>query len=493
MKKTLLLSSILIAAVPTALAEYVTLGDGTEYTLDALSQIAESGVTKDGSTYVMLDNVTIAEGDKFAIEDGVTVKMGDGVQLRIEGEASLEAATAVTVTRNADTDSPEGIGLFSEAKDVTVVEGINFEYAGLRAWTTKEVVVRDCSFKYCNGEISSAGALSMAESGGLLDVSGCEFIENAVPAIGGAANFNYGVVIEDCYFYDNNTENANKPQLNITVGGDRDIVIRNNTIVGNERNKVGAIAVSNMLGASGSNNVLIEGNDMRKHRYGITTNGAMNVRIIDNEIVDNKYESNAMNGGSGISIYDSNYNQTAVITGNHIEGNLWGITVIGGGNVNIGKTEDSSAEDYNPGGNVFVDNGNGGVLYDLYNNGQNTIYAQGNKWNVAEQTEELIETVITHKNDIASLGEVIFMPPMGSSSVTDVATQGCYFDSLGKQVVAAAVGDGAQVEVYAASGALVARRSIVGGTADLSDLTSGVYVVVVTSDSGNETVLKCCL
>lgn len=190
MKKTLLLSSILIAAVPTALAEYVTLGDGTEYTLDALSQIAESGVTKDGSTYVMLDNVTIAEGDKFAIEDGVTVKMGDGVQLRIEGEASLEAATAVTVTRNADTDSPEGIGLFSEAKDVTVVKGINFEYAGLRAWTTKEVVVRDCSFKYCNGEISSAGALSMAESGGLLDVSGCEFIENAVPAIGGAANFN---------------------------------------------------------------------------------------------------------------------------------------------------------------------------------------------------------------------------------------------------------------------------------------------------------------
>lgn len=170
-----------------------------------------------------------------------------------------------------------------------------------------------------------------------------------------------------------------------------------------------------------------------------------------------------------------------------------GQTVIGGGNVNIGKTEDSSAEDYNPGGNVFVDNGNGGVLYDLYNNGQNTIYAQGNKWNVAEQTEELIETVITHKNDNASLGEVIFMPPMGSSSVTDVATQGCYFDSLGKQVVAAAVGDGAQVEVYATSGALVARRSIVGGTADLSDLTSGVYVVVVTSDSGNETVIKCCL
>lgn len=138
MKKTLLLSSILIAAVPTALAEYVTLGDGTEYTLDALSQIEESGVTKDGSTYVMLDNVTIAEGDKFAIEDGVTVKMGDGVQLRIEGEASLEATTAVTVTRNADTDSPEGIGLFSEAKDVTVVKGINFEYAGLRAWTTKK-------------------------------------------------------------------------------------------------------------------------------------------------------------------------------------------------------------------------------------------------------------------------------------------------------------------------------------------------------------------
>lgn len=493
MKKTLLLSSILIAVVQTASAEYVTTGNGAEYTLNALSQIAESGVTKDGNTYIMLDNVTISEGDKFVIEDGITIKMGDAVQLRIEGEADLEAATAVTVTRNADTDNPEGIALFSEAKDVTTLKCVNFEYAGFRAWTTKEVVVRDCSFKYCNGEMSSAGALSMAESGGILDVADCDFIENAVPAIGGAANFYYGVIIENCYFYDNNTENANKPQLNITVGGDRDIVIKNNIILGNERNKVGAISVSNMLGASGSNNVLIEGNDMRKHRYGITTNGAMNVSIINNEIVDNKYEDNAMNGGSGISIYDSKYNQTAVITGNHIEGNLWGITVIGGGSVNIGKTEDPSAADYNPGGNVFVDNGNGGALYDLYNNGQNTIYAQGNKWNVAELTEELIETVITHKNDIASLGEVIFMPPMESSGVAGVKTQGCYFDSVGKQVVMSEAGNDSQVMVYAASGALVARRCVVNGAADLSDLASGVYVVVVTSNDGKPAVLKCCL
>lgn len=88
--------------------------------------------------------------------------------------------------------------------------------------------------------------------------------------------------------------------------------------------------------------------------------------IKNNTIVDNQYETNAMNGGSGISIYDSNGVQTAIITGNRIEQNLWGITVIGGKEVNIGKTENPAADDYNPGHNIFKDNGNGGKLYDLY-------------------------------------------------------------------------------------------------------------------------------
>ncbi len=103
------------------------------------------------------------------------------------------------------------------------------------------------------------------------------------------------------------------------------------------------------------------------------------------------------------------------MSGNHIEGHLWGITNIGnvsdgtGPELNLGNL--TEGDDYNPGGNVFINNGNGGVLYDLYNNSPLTVYAQGNTWNVEVQDEESIEKVIFHKKDNASLGEVIFMPP----------------------------------------------------------------------------------
>jgi len=48
-------------------------------------------------------------------------------------------------------------------------------------------------------------------------------------------------------------------------------------------------------------------------------------------------------------------------------------------------------------------------LYDLYNNSPNTIYAQGNTWNVTIQDSISIEEVIYHKNDDPTLGEVIYM------------------------------------------------------------------------------------
>ena len=72
------------------------------------------------------------------------------------------------------------------------------------------------------------------------------------------------------------------------------------------------------------------------------------------------------------------------------------------------------------GGNTFKDNGNGGVAYDLYNNGANTVYAQLNTWSVPEQTEEEIEKVIFHKNDNGTLGEVIFMPAAATTGVEAV-------------------------------------------------------------------------
>ena len=140
----------------------------------------------------------------------------------------------------------------------------------------------------------------------------------------------------------------------------------------------------------------------------------MYVEYIKNTIKNNRYDPNPMTGGSGISISSQANGQVAKLTGNFISGHLWGVTIIGniekgtGPDVNLGNL--SEGKEYNPGLNEFKDNGNGGKLYDLYNNSAKDVYAQGNKWNVAVQDEMSIEDVITHKKDDSNLGEVFFIP-----------------------------------------------------------------------------------
>lgn len=492
MKKILLISSLTFLAAAANAQDFTTQGDGTTYTLESLSQIAESGVTKDGSAYTMPSNVTIAQGDRFELDEGATLKLGDGVLLRIEGTADLSVEERALITRNAEADKPKGIGFYVDDPGSTTVKNVDFEYCGLRDGIA-EMTIDNCTFRYSTNALSSSGALSLSEDGGNCTVTNCTFEGNEVPAIGGGANIACGLTVDNCLFIDNNTANSNRPQVNVTVGGDNDIVIKNSTFTGNKRNMVGAIAVANMLSLDGSNNVLIENCEIRDHRYGITTNGALNAVIKDNQIISNKYETNAMNGGSGISIYDSARKQSVMITGNHIEDSLWGITIIGGKNINCGKTGDPSAEDYNPGGNVFVDNGNNGKLFDLYNNGTSTVYAQGNKWNVAEQTAEEIEKVVFHKTDDASLGEVIYMPPMGDGGIESVEKQSgkAYFDQNSKQIMADAA-DGTKVQVYTMGGMLAGEYTISGGSAGLDGLQDGVYIARINAN-GKIMIVKCVL
>lgn len=421
MKKQLLYLSL--AALPAMASANVfeSPGDGTNWTLEKLAAIDTVGVTLESAgVYVMSENVNIAAGDSFTLESGITLKMGDGVQFYSDGMVDMNCGTATLITRNAETDNPKGFYIATEEPTgKMIVNNVTFEYAGLRTWFVGEMDIINCAFNHNNGKNTSSGALTLAKSDAKYAVKNCQFTDNVVPAIGVGGNVLLGLTIEDCTFTDNNTQNNNKPQINITVGGNNDIIIRNCVLKGAQRNMVGAISVANMMALEGTNNVLIEGCEIRDHRYGIThTHGPMNVTIKNNLIIDNKYETNAMNGGSGISLYDPYGYQKVWIEGNTIEGNLWGITVIGGSNVNIGKTFDPTAEDYNPGNNTFKDNGNGGVLYDLYNNGKSTVWAQGNTWGVDEQTNEKIETVIFHKTDDESLGEVIYQE--GANGVEQV-------------------------------------------------------------------------
>jgi len=282
----------------------------------------------------------------------------------------------------------------------------------IRLYALQPVKIDSCEFKNVT---SRRAAIDMGKS---LDVkvTNCKFIENGYPAIAGASNSSTPLVFKNNYLYKNSASASNRPQINVTVGGIGIVEIIDNEVVGPaEITMNGGIAVSNLLGISGVNKVIIKGNKIKDCRYGITTNGVMDVDIIGNEILDNKYESNPMNGGSGISIYNTNGGQKVKISENIIKRNLWGITIIGsstttkGPIVNIGNLTEGA--DYNVGKNILAENGHDGVLYELYNNSPIDVSAVNNNWGSFEQSETEIEKVITHKNDNELLGKVTFMPP----------------------------------------------------------------------------------
>ena len=442
-------SFLLMAAVAVgAMADdFVTDGTGNVYTFNSLSQIEGTGVTlQDDGSYLVSTNFTIAEGDVLQLQNNDLIKMANGVQITVNGNADFTPADTAVVTRDNDESKPKGFWMLGENGNANL-KNVTFEYVGVVFGGLNSSLHADnCTFTLHNGKSSSSGALSFNASCGGNIVENCYFIENTLNAIGNGASNPVGIIIRNCLFWHNTTDNRNKPQINLTCAGDYDVYITGNEVIGGQFTMSGGIGVSNMMGMGHTGKVYIEDNYIADNRYGITTIGSMDAIIKNNTMIDNCYETNANNGGSCVSIYDSSSSANVYMEGNWMEGGLWGITVPSGApNINLGKVEDPEAEDYNPGNNTFVNNGNNGVLYDLFNNGTATIWAQGNTWNVAEQTEENIEEVIYHQVDDPSKGLVIFIPAKGNgSNVEEIEAaqqaDGLYYNLMGQPVDAPTTG-----------------------------------------------------
>ncbi len=441
----LLMAAVAVGAMAD---EFVTDGTGNVYTFNSLSQIEGTGVTlQDDGSYLVSADFTIAEGDVLQLINNDVIKMADGVRITLDGDADFTPADTAVVTRDAEGSKPKGFWMMGENGNANM-KNVTFEYVGVVFGGLNSSLHADnCTFTLHNGKSSSSGALSFNASCGGNIVENCYFIENTLNAIGNGASNPVGIIIRDCIFWHNTTDNRNKPQINLTCAGDYDVYITGNAVIGGQFTMSGGIGVSNMMGMGHTGKVYIEDNYIADNRYGITTIGSMDAIIKNNTMIDNCYETNPNNGGSCVSIYDSSSSSNIYMEGNWMEGGLWGITVPSGApNINLGKVEDPEAEDYNPGNNTFVNNGNGGVLYDLFNNGTGTIWAQGNTWNVDEQTEEKIEEVIYHQVDDPSKGLVIFMPAHqdGPSSVEEIEaaqqTDGLYYNLMGQPVSAPAAG-----------------------------------------------------
>ena len=431
---------ILMAAVAAgAIAdEFVSDGTGNVYTFNALSQIDGTGVTlQDDGSYLVSANFTISEGDVLQLQNNDLIKMASGVLITVNGDADFTPADTAVVTRDVEGSNPKGFWMLGENGNAEL-KNVTFEYVGVVFGGLNSSLHADnCTFTLHNGKSSSSGAISFNASCDNNIVENCYFIENTVNAIGSGASNPVGIIIRNNLFWHNTTTNRNKPQINMTCAGNYDMHIIGNQVIGGKFTMSGGIGVSNMMGMAHTGKLFIEDNYIADNRYGITTIGSIDALIKNNKMINNCYENDPNNGGSCISVYDSSSSSNIFIEGNWMEGGLWGITIVTGApNVNLGKVEDPEAEDYNPGNNTFVNNGNNGVLYDLFNNGTNTVWAQGNTWNVAVQDEASIEEVIYHQADDPSKGLVIFMPAhQEDTAVEEVEAvktdDGLYYNLMG--------------------------------------------------------------
>ncbi len=442
MKKFYSLLLMAAVAVGAMADDFVSDGSGNVYTFNSLSQIEGTGVTlQDDGSYLVSADFTISEGDVLQLQNNDLIKMANGVRITMNGNADFAPADTAVITRDVEGSNPKGFWMMGENGNANL-KNVTFEYVGVVFGGANSSLHADnCTFTLHNGKSSSSGAISFNASCDNNIIENCYFIENTLNAIGNGATNPVGIIIRNNIFWHNTTANRNKPQINLTVGGPYDVLIADNQVIGGQFNLSGGIGLSNMMGLGHTGINIIENNYIADNRYGITTIGSVDAIIRNNKMVNNCYEANPNNGGSCISIYDSSSSANVYIEGNWMEGGFWGITVpTGAPNINLGKVEDPEAEDYNPGNNTFVNNGNGGVLYDLFNNGTATIWAQGNTWNVAEQTEENIEEVIYHQVDDPNLGLVIFMPAHQEepSAVEEIEAaqqaDGRYYNLMGQPV-----------------------------------------------------------
>ena len=407
MKRSILILLITIGLFSTLHAQWTSPGNGTTYTLPDLVNVTDGVVTNNGTVFTIHQDLTISSNDILEIDNQVT---------RINAAAILITINGSMVCTNNGNNRVGLFGLnetehfsmrFENATACTIKKMYFSDGAGIKV-IDSEVTFDDVKFfyftrDYCNAVIDIFNCDPV--------IKNCYFQDNEGAAISSPANGQSSPQILN-NILDANVNGINSPQINLGPGGRDTIRIVNNEIYDRWATwHVGGISVADLM-ATGSTKVLLKDNVVRDGRYGYNQQGATISSVITgNQFIDNYNEDNPMNGGSGISIYGSSINNKAILRGNTITGNLWGITAINLHDINMGTENDW-------GNNNIHDNGNGGVVYDLYNNSACDIMAVGNDWGTSDQ--RLIESHIFHQHDDPSLGLVTFIPFIGYDHLEDI-------------------------------------------------------------------------
>lgn len=418
---------VLVLSVPL-IAGYTTPAASVRWTMDSLVVHSGGAVTGTFPSYSVHDTVFIAAGDRLDVPKGATVRIAYRKGITVRGAFMAIGApdSLITFTRLAGAaDSVwQELKFDEDAIDTLcvlrycVVEygrtGLNF----LKSSPTVEYsTIRNNGLT--TGSLSSSGNYGIQCFGSGAVIRYDSIYNNAQYGIN--INVDSSPLIEGCVIVDNNRQNTGfKNQISVGPQGVNSPVIRGNDISHSVPNtKTGAISISAFFSQSGSF-ALIEGNHLHGNAYGVAllSQGASGVSAVirNNRIVGNTY-ADPMAGGSGVNCYalSPSFN-TSVIVRNRFEGNSWGVTVQGIAAPNLGDLTNADTSD--DGRNVFIANRNRDTVFALYNNTAGVLKAQNNYWGVS--AAESVAAVIFDSTDISSLGAVRYTPFLTQSPVSGV-------------------------------------------------------------------------
>lgn len=404
MKKPLPILLLIIVLTTSLKAQWISPGNGTTYTLPDLVNATGGVVTNNGNVFTIHEDITITANDILLIDDQVSRIDAPGVLITIHGTMTCTNTERVKIY-GAETN--QFSMRFENATNCLLKTMYFTDGAGIKL-IESDVTFNDVKFLYFTRDYST-GVIDIFNCDP--EIIGCYFMLNEGPAISSPSNGQASPKILNCEF-DTNVKDINSPQINLGPGGEDSIYIVGNQIYAiMTRWHVGGVSVADLSGV-GSTKVLLKDNIIKDSRYGYNQQGqTISSVIVGNQFINNNQEENPMNGGSGISIYGYSTNNKAIIRNNLITGNLWGITAIYFHDIDLGTEEDW-------GKNEIHDNGNEGVIYDLYNNSSCDLMAVGNDWGTSIEDE--VEDHIFHQNDNPSYGLVTYIPYIGYVEVEEL-------------------------------------------------------------------------
>lgn len=149
------------------------------FTFRKLSNIENSGVTIEDGAYVVSSNFEIVEGTILRLFDNETVKLKDGIEIKISGTLDFTPKTKATITRydEDNTSQPKSIYITGDNAGAEI-KNVTFVDVPIRLYALQPVKIDSCEFKNVT---SRRAAIDMGKN---LDVkvTNCRFIENGYPS-----------------------------------------------------------------------------------------------------------------------------------------------------------------------------------------------------------------------------------------------------------------------------------------------------------------------